>query len=155
VKHSGKASAHIKFIGSRADGFGTLMQVFKADDYYGKRVRLSAWMKTRDAESANLWLRVDGPKGTLGFDNMQDRAVNGTSRWKKYGITLDVPNNAVNIAFGAFLAGKGQLWVDDYVCGVVGKEVPSTNMMASEQTGVVRPPREYPKQPVNLDFEER
>lgn len=38
VKHSGKAGAHIKFIGQNSEGFGTLMQTLKADDYRGKRV---------------------------------------------------------------------------------------------------------------------
>jgi hypothetical protein len=156
VKHGGKAGAHIKFIGANAEGFGTLMQMCKADDYRGKRVRMSAWMKTEDAESANLWLRVDGVKSTLGFDNMGNRAVTGTSEWKKYELTVDVPAEAVNIAFGAFVAGKGQAWVDDYSFEVVGKEVPSTNMLTSEQMKEERgmgPTREFPKQPVNLDFE--
>jgi hypothetical protein len=67
VTHSGKAGAHIKFIGAQAEGFGTLMQMFTADSYRGKRIRMSAWMKTADADSANLWLRVDGPDGMLGF----------------------------------------------------------------------------------------
>jgi len=155
VKHGGKAGARIKFIGTNAEGFGTLMQIYKADDYRGRRLRMSAWMKTEDAESANLWLRVDGAKNTLGFDNMHNRAVKGTSEWKKYELTLDVPAEAVNIAFGAFVGGKGQAWVDDYSFEVVGG-VPSTNMLTPEQMKKEQemgPAREYPKQPVNLDFE--
>ncbi len=156
VKHSGKAGAHIKFIGAQAEGFGTLMQMYKADDYRGKRVRLSAWMKTEGADSANLWLRVDGAKGMLGFDNMGNRAVKGTSEWKKYEITLDVPENAINIGFGAFVAGKGQAWVDDFLFEVVGKDVASTNMLTPEQQKEEQgmgQPREYPRQAINLDFE--
>jgi hypothetical protein len=42
VKHSGTASARIRFIGPQVQGFGTLMQMFKADDLRGKRLRLSA-----------------------------------------------------------------------------------------------------------------
>src|SRR5438876_7924730 len=30
-------------------------------------------------ESAQLWLRLDGPNTTLGFDNMGNRAVKGTT----------------------------------------------------------------------------
>jgi hypothetical protein len=156
VKHGGKIGARIKFTGANAEGFGTLMQAFKADDYRGKRVRMSAWMKTEDAESANLWLRVDGTNRTLGFDNMGNRAVRGTNEWKKYELTVDVPAEAVDIAFGAFAAGKGQVWVDDYSFEVVSQEVPSTNMLTPEQMKEeqgTRPAREYPKQPVNLDFE--
>jgi len=156
VRHGGKAAAHIKFIGDKAEGFGTLMQIFKADDYRGKRVRMFAWMKTENAESANLWMRLDGERRTLGFDNMGNRAVKGTTEWQRYEITLDVPENAANIAFGSFVAGKGQAWVDDFQFEVVGKDVPSTNMLSPEQMKEEQPmgaAQKYPKQAVNLDFE--
>ena len=144
VKHSGKASAHLKFVGDKAEGFGTLMQTFKADSYRGKRVRMSAWMKTENAESSQLWMRLDSEKGTmLGFDNMANRAVKGTTEWKRYEITLDVPEDAVYIAFGNLIAGKGEAWVDDFQFEVVGKDVPSTNMLSPQ----------IPERPVNLDFE--
>jgi hypothetical protein len=133
------------------------MQTIKADDYRGKRLRMSAWMKSENADSAHLWMRLDGAKLILGFDNMDDRAVRGTTDWKKYEITLDVPENAVNVAFGVFVAGKGQAWVDDYLFEVVGKDVALTNMLTPEQMKEeqeARPFREFPRQPVNLNFEE-
>lgn len=145
VKHGGKASAHIKFIGQTAEGFGTLMQTFKADLYRGQRVRMTAWMKTEKAASAQLWMRLDGDEQkTLGFDNMDNRAVTGTTGWKKYEITLDVPDNTINIAFGALVGGKGQSWTDDFEFEVVGQDVPTTNILI---------PEDYPEQPLNLDFE--
>lgn len=144
MKHGGKASAHIRFIGDKGEGFGTLMQTFKADDYRGKRVRMSAWMKTENTESAQLWMRLDSENGTmLGFDNMANRAVKGTTEWKRYEITLDVPETAVYIAFGGLVAGKGEAWVDDFQFEVVGRDVPSTNMLSPQ----------IPERPVNLDFE--
>lgn len=157
VKHGGKASARIKFIAAKAEGFGTLMQMFKADDYRGKRVRMSAWMRSEDADSALLWLRMDGAKGMLGFDNMGNRAVNGTNDWKKYELTLDVPATTVNIGFGAMVFGKGQAWVDDFMFEVVGQDVPSTNMLTPEQMKEeheAQPDPEHPRRPVNLNFEE-
>ncbi|MCU1263756.1 MAG: hypothetical protein JWM21_74 [Acidobacteria bacterium] len=157
VKHSGRASAHIKFIAANAEGFGTLMQMFKADDYRGKRVRMSAWLKSEDADAAMLWLRLDGAKGMLGFDNMGNRPVKGTSDWKKYEITLDVPAATVNIGFGAMVLGKGQVWLDDFMFEVVGQDVPSTNMLTAEQMKEEHEagqPQEFPRQPANLNFEE-
>jgi len=157
VKHSGKAGAHIKFIGESAEGFGTLTQVFKAGAYHGKRVRMSAWMKTENADSAQLWMRLDGEKRMLGFDNMDNRPVKGTTKWKKYEITLDVPEATVNIAFGAFVVGKGQAWVDDFQFEVVGQEIATTNMLTPEDMqeehsfGMII---NYPPQPMNLNFEE-
>jgi hypothetical protein len=157
VKHSGKAGAHIKFIGEKAEGFETLMQEFKAYDYRGKRVRMSAWMKSENADSANLWMRLDGSKSVLGFDNMGNRPVKGTTDWKKYEITLDVPHDTVEIAFGAFVADKGEAWLDDFGFDVAGEDVPSTNMLTPEQTKEEHDMRispQLPKKPVNLDFEE-
>lgn len=90
------------------------MQIFRADDYRGKRQRLSAWMSTEKADSAQLWLRLDSAKSTVGFDNMDNRAVTGTTGWKKYELTLDVPAATVKIAFGVIVSGQGQVWVDDF-----------------------------------------
>src|SRR5262249_164925 len=60
VVHGGKASAYVRMKDVEDTDFGTLGQAFKADDYRGKRVRLSAWLKTRDASGgAALWMRVD------------------------------------------------------------------------------------------------
>ena len=143
IKHNGTASARIRFIGQNPEGFGTLMQTIKADAYRGKRVRMSAWVRSDGADSAQLWMRLDGPNGSmLGFDNMDNRKITGTTDWKKYEITLDVPDSAINLAFGAFVAGKGQAWVDDFAFEIVGKEVPTTNMTL-----------DAPTQPANLSFE--
>jgi hypothetical protein len=73
---------------------------------------------------------------------MDNRKITGTTDWKKYEITLDVPDSAINLAFGAFVAGRGQAWVDDFAFEIVGKEVPTTNMTL-----------DAPTQPANLSFE--
>ncbi len=93
----------------------------------------------------------------LGFDNMDNRAVKGTTEWQKYEIILDVPENAVGIAFGSFVSGKGQAWVDDFQLKVVGKDVPSPNMLSPGQMKEEqerRATRHYPERPVKLNFED-
>ena len=147
VAHSGKASALLKSVAPQPAGFGTLMQTFKADAFRGKRVRMSGYARSQDVKTwAGLWMRVDGQRGEpLGFDNMQDRAIKGTSDWKKYEIVLDVPESAQEIAFGLLLTGAGQVWMDDLDFAIVGKDVPTTGPKSS--AGV-------PPAPVNLDFEQ-
>jgi hypothetical protein len=157
VKHSGRASARIKSnTAAPAEGFGGFMQVFGADAYHGKRVRMSAWLKSENANALQLWVRLDGAKSMLGFDNMDGRAVKGTSDWKKYELTLDVPADTINIAFGAFIIGTGQGWVDDFQFETVGQEVASTNMLSPEQMKeeTDRQITKQRPQPVNLNFEE-
>ena len=158
-KHSGKASAHIKFTGDKPAGFGTLMQSFKADSFRGERVQMSAWLKTERPGRAQLWMRVDGTNRMLGLTNMGNRPVRGTTNWKEYNVTLDVPENAMSIAFGALFLGRGQAWVDDFEFEVVGTDVPSTNMLTPGQINqewpeLAQTSREYPRKPVNLAFED-
>src|SRR4051812_14167788 len=49
TKHSGAASATIRCKEANpSDGFGTLMQTFKADGFQGKRLRLTGYVKSKD-----------------------------------------------------------------------------------------------------------
>lgn len=144
VTHAGKASASIKCIATKPEGFGTLMQSFLPDTYRGKRVRMSGFVRSADVSSwAGLWMRVDGPGKTepLAFDNMQDRPIRATTDWTKYEVILDVPEQAQGIAFGVLLDGAGQVWFDDFKLEIVEKDVPTTRIKA-------------PPAPKNLDFEE-
>ncbi len=147
IAHSGQASAQLKSIVAKPAGFGTLMQMCKADAYRGKRVRMSGYARSQDVTAwAGLWLRIDGPnREPLGFDNMEQRPIKGTSDWKKYEIVLDVPASAQEIAFGILLSGAGQVWMDDLDFEVVGTEVPTTGSKPKEATTPA---------PTNLNFEE-
>lgn len=111
--------------------FAAVGQWIKADAYRNKRIRFSAYMKTKDVsgDGATLWMRVDGNDGMpVAFDNMSepDRSVHGTNDWKKYELVLDVPANASEIVLGALLSGRGQIWLDDASFDVVGKDTPAT-----------------------------
>jgi hypothetical protein len=115
--------------------FGTLMQMASPGEYLGKRVRYSADVKSESIDQedwAGLWFRVDGPDSgpgkTLAFDNMQDRPIKGTTDWKRVSIVLDVPENAVAIAFGLLLQGSGKVWMGGLVLEVVPDTEPTTDM---------------------------
>jgi hypothetical protein len=137
------------FLKAKADeeGFGTLMQQFSADQYRGKRLRLSAFVKSDNvARWAGLWMRIDGKDpatGHLGFDNMQDRGIKGTTAWQRYDVVLDVPENAAGIALGILLAGPGEVWLNNVKIEVVGNDVPVT--------GFPKSPAEGPR---NLSFDQ-
>jgi hypothetical protein len=89
-------------------GFGTLMQSVRATRYLGQRVRFGAMIRTEEVTGwFGLWLRVDGPVGSIAFDNMQDRALRGTTYWTQAGIVLDVDEDARSIHFGMLLVGGG------------------------------------------------
>ncbi|MEP6621983.1 MAG: S41 family peptidase [bacterium] len=160
VKHGGVASGHITARSPSSVGFGSLLQLVRADNFRGKRVRFSAYVKTRDVASsgAGLWMRVDGDGGTLAFDNMQARAIRGTTDWTHVSIVLDVPDVGEGVAFGFLLASTGEAWVDDAVFEIVGRDVALTSDTppTSNPSQVAQQRAMYaraPLTPSNLDFE--
>jgi hypothetical protein len=146
--HGGRASGYVKALTKDLHGFGTLMQTAEPGQYLGKRVRLSAFVKSEKVSDwAGVWMRVDGsaegnqPK-VLAFDNMQSRPIKGSTDWTRVEIVLDVPSDAKDIAFGILLSRDGEVWLDDLKFEVVPTNVPVTG-----QGGGIT------KAPTNLDFE--
>ena len=144
ITNTGKCSGYLKSI-RPSQGFGTLMQVFKADEYRSKRLRMTGFCKSSLVkEWAGLWMRVDGKKEELlGFDNMQNRPITGTTDWTKYQIVMDVSDASADIAFGALLVGDGWIWCDTFEFEIVDTNTPTT--VAKDSA--------YPDHPLNLDFE--
>jgi hypothetical protein len=145
----GMPSAYVKSVGDAKDGFGGMMQTAAADNYIGKRVRLNAWVKTEEANDGggHLWLRIDGQERghTLGFDNMDNRAVTGSNDWQEASVVLEVPPGSSALAYGFFVQGSGKMWVSGQTIQEVGPEVPTTNML--------KPKAGLPKSPANLGFD--
>jgi hypothetical protein len=142
---SGKQSATITAKpGARSGGFGTLMQTIGAENYRGGRWRLSAYLRTDAANRAQMWMRVDGPdQHVLGFDNMDSHPVTGTTAWTRYDIVLDVPTDAVDVAFGFLLISSGKVWGDGFKLEKVDTTVPVSFAGPT-----------LPRVPANPDFED-
>ena len=155
-KHAGQASGSIKSIADERSPFATFTQAFQADDYRGKRLKMTAYVKSKEVDDwAGLWVRVDGKDKTgLAFDNMQDRPIKGTNDWNKHEVVLDVPDDAAEIYFGILLAGKGQVCVDDFKFEPVGKEAKTTGKAIEPSKREREPLKDLPKEPKNLNFEQ-
>jgi hypothetical protein len=139
---TGNSSGFIKSK-PNAQGFGTYMQTIDASEYRGKRVQLSAYVKSADiADWAGVWMRVDAGTTPIAFDNMQERPIKGSNDWTQHRLVLDVGNNASAIAFGILLSGKGSVWIDDVALEIVSVNVPVTDIFGTRKSG-----------PSNLDFE--
>lgn len=123
-------------------GFATLMQSISAEPWRGKRVRLTAQVRTRGAQRAQLWMRVDGQnRQVLAFDSMTNRPITGSRPWRSYAIVVDVPRTATSMSYGFLLAGQGTVWADDFRIEPVDPTVPLT-----------APPR-LPEAPRNPGFQ--
>lgn len=141
--YQGHATAFLKSKTLSADGFGTLMQSIKAEQYLGQKVRLSGLVKSEEVLGwAGLWVRVDKEKSAVAFDNMENRSIKGTTGWQRYDVVLDVPKDATAISFGILLAGSGVVWLNGTKFDVVDADVPVTN--SGEKV--------LPEKPINLDF---
>jgi hypothetical protein len=125
VAHGGQASGYVKSKTFDPTSPGTLMQVFRADNYRGRRLCMSGYVKTKAVQGrATLHIRTDGlGRQVLRFD---ERLLLSTADWERCEVCLDVPENSINVVFGVALEGTGQVWVDDLEFQVGDKDVPAT-----------------------------
>jgi len=139
------------------DAFGGIVQASQvADVLRGGRVAMRAWIRTENAESASLWLRIDAVDRILALDNMEHRSVSGTTGWSLYEIVMDVPDDATTLVYGVFLVGMGRMDVDNVHFLPVPVGTKSTTVYEENQLKPKQgytPPRIVEIVPANLDFE--
>jgi C-terminal processing protease CtpA/Prc len=125
IKHSGKYSVLIQPSETREpNSFGCIAYGIPAV-YEGDSIELKAYMKLNNVSGGpiGLLLRLDGTSGSLKFDNMQQKNIQGTSDWTMYAVKLPLPKEARMIYFAAMLSGTGQIWVDDFELLIDGKDI--------------------------------
>ena len=136
--HSGNASGVVWAIKSDEKIWNTLMQVSGVSKYAGKRVKMTAWVKSdKIRDFGKLWLRVDDLTNLDQTDAAHSKVIYTSTEWTKYEMEMDVPIAATYIAYGILLQGKGSIWIDDVSFEVMGQLTDNT-----------------PKAPMNMDFEE-
>ena len=121
----------IRSIDKKIDGFGTLMKSSKPDLYLGKTIKMTGYVKSEKVKSwAGLWMRIDYyDDKVLSFDNMHNRAIEGTNDWTKYEVVLFVPQDATDFSYGVLLDGTGQIWFKDIQLEIVEDSVSETGII--------------------------
>lgn len=161
-RHQGTTAAYLSTAFQSGNSTIFLRQEIRADDYRGRRVRFSAWVKPRNisaVSNSGIWMRVDGPGLTLAFDDMTRRPVYGYGNWRQISVVLDIPESAIGIALGALFFASNTLLVDDMRLEVVGTDVASTNTLSAptaagrDSAATVAAYASRANAPVNLDFE--
>lgn len=99
--------------------------------YAGKRIRVSAYMKSQNlCRWGTFYADLEDKSGNSSVlrahDDFYSRPVPSTSDWAEYGIVMDVPSPNSVLTVGAFLDGGGTLYVDDVRIEEVSAEVPLT-----------------------------
>lgn len=155
--YAGNYGARIEMTG-RVPGqsrFGTLGQSMFADPWRGMRISMKGWIRTEDTRSAQMWMRIDSPAGTLSLDNMDRRAIKGTTGWAQYEIVMDVPQEANLIAYGVLLVGGGRVDFDSLSFEQAAPDAEVTTLYFYKPKPKDPPlPPPNPLGPDNLDFEQ-
>jgi len=112
-------------------GMGSLTHAESAETWRGRRIELRAELRTGSVDGwAGLWMRVDGKDAhVLAFDNMQNRALRGTTSFQWYSVVLDVPADAERVTFGVLLHGPGAVFIRELAFGEVEPERPVTDLV--------------------------
>ncbi|HLW31911.1 MAG TPA: S41 family peptidase, partial [Aequorivita sp.] len=95
--------------------FGNLVLSIDPEKYKGKEIKYTGWVKLTAASkgTGHLWLRVDKSDKSLGFfENMDNNPIK-SNEWKQYEIIGKVDDAASGLFVGAFIKGKGSLFLDD------------------------------------------
>ena len=130
-KRSGKYSAVIH--NPTSETGNKAMAIKLPENYAGKKIKLTGFIKTENITDgfAGLWMRIDPG---LGFDNMANRGIKGTTDWQFYEIELALkPEKTEQIYIGALLVGKGKMWVDQLKVIVDGNDISSHKVKLFEK----------------------
>jgi hypothetical protein len=139
--HLTSSSALIRSRDSSVTSPTLVTQHFLAHEYHGKRVRLSAWLKSENVtRSAVLWMLLEDNTRLLLFTTATP--VTGTTDWTRREIVYDIDTDTTLISIGFELEGAGAVWLADVAVDIVGTEVRTTGS------------RQIPSQPKNLSFDE-
>jgi hypothetical protein len=119
MKRSGAASATTINRGADAQPYNWRQDVTE-NLPIRKVVKLTGWVKTKEANLAAVGVQVLDSNGQLiAFHTTQNRqGFKGTADWKQFTLRFPVPQGTVRIGVLAMLMGRGQVWFDDFEMAV-------------------------------------
>ena len=136
----------LQSIGKDVWGSGAILQIISTNNYVGKRIKLSAFIKTENVKNyTNLILKLENDRNES-WNNTEKlnqeilTQLKGTFEYKKIEAYLNIYNQYENLIIGAELNGDGKIWLDEFNLEIVGN--------APEVTS------EISKVPLNLEFED-
>lgn len=153
ISHGGKWSGFLE--SADADyaklHYASLVQSIDATRYRGKRLRLSAFVKTRDVKTrAEFEAAVPNPYADLTDRFKAKPPLEGTSDWKRSEVELTVHHYAKQIDICVELKGPGRVWMDDVSLEVLGDAADARKTTEKDADS----PPALPDEPANPGFEQ-
>jgi hypothetical protein len=152
----GKPVLVFKGVQNGEDGIN---QSFKAQEYRGRRVKFSAWVKSTSApDDCDMGMVVTAKSHeTLASDDLDTekpkRSLRGTTGWVERDIVLDVPQAADSLSISVGIEGAGTMEVSQINLQVVSRSVAITYDGIKQGTGnLARYISGLPLYPRNLQF---
>lgn len=123
IKHGGKSAGFLESQDAdfAKNHYARLEQSIDAATHRGKRLRLSAFLKTKDVrKSADLDVVIPHQ-----YSDSEDRfslkpRLEGSTDWKRYEVEFTVNHYAAQVDFRVDLYGSGRIWIDDVALEVIG-----------------------------------
>jgi hypothetical protein len=160
IVRGGRSSAYLRSRSAEitSESFIALTQLIRADRFRGHRVRLSGYLKvssiTGQVPDCGCVAILPGGRSSTTWTRA---AAWGPEDWRLAEVVVDMPADAIGIAFGALLTGPGIAWIDDLRLEVVGPEVPVTPVYDSpngaDSAALAANYGRTGLDPVNMDFE--
>ncbi len=142
VKHGGNASVRIEGHTGMVDGRAGVCQVICNHNIAGKRVRISAWVKTDSLHNAAfLKVYAHGMGEPYSYPGWEQ--FSGTHPWTRTQFEVDIPNDAyvMWVWFLDTIPAEGRAWFDDMSAEVLG---PATGVIGPGPNAPATPPVNLP-----------
>jgi hypothetical protein len=163
VKHGGDTSAWIEQESNTPPEKGVVLsQSFSPQNYRGKRVRLTGYVKAENV-TGDAQIQFKADETALFVGNPERGPIQGTTDWQSYSVTLEVPPDAIALQLGVMLRGAGKIWIDDFslqiiepVAGTKPTPIKERHPFVAEFSREMRRLEKLgPTKPVNLEFEDQ
>jgi len=123
----GRTCAVLESRKRKPHGNAVLCQWVRADNYLGKRIRITAMMRLASphATRGSLFAHLDTRNSYTYWDGSSGDLL-ATSQWSRRELIIDIPADGQGIIFGGSLAGRGTLLIANVRVDVVDKSMPLT-----------------------------
>jgi C-terminal processing protease CtpA/Prc len=160
VARSGRRSLRIDGFTTTPLGGGSVLQQIRADRFRGKRVRVSAYVRTRNVRGlgGTIAVAVAGEGRVVAQSRLDQAPLTGSRNWQLLTAVVDVPGLAVGLNITGTLEGAGTTWFDNFRIEVIGNSgdslhEPVSGVSTAQAQSLADHFRQFDEQLRDADFE--